>query len=365
MNWMGLMIVCSIAICPDFVAQTWKGTIIKQGDLVVVKNPKNPMIPAASVRFKEEISVRGGSLPSEAAFGIIRDVAVAADGRIYVAETKQRKILVFDSDGKYLFAFGKRGQGPGEFSSPIQITVRNMRREVFVDGSLKGVVFDLEGKFKENTTYPAAMLTVRSDEQGALAGTVMDTSEPKGSYQLVKTGGDGSMPMVLAKAFLPDLSAPDPFMPRLAWDLRPDGIVAEGLPERYEIHIHDAAGKIIRQISREYDPVPVTARDEEEYLKTVPPEVAATTGKPRFSKRFPAFRRIVADERGWLFIQTNEKASDGKSYITDIFDSDGRYVARFGEGGMIYRVCGGKMYAVVEDEEGDIILKRYSMEWQK
>jgi len=365
MNWMGLMIVSSLAIYSDLGAQTWKGTIVKQGDTVVVKNPKNPMIPAASVRFKEEISISGGSLPPEAAFGIIRDVAVAADGRIYVAEIKQGKVLAFDSHGKFLFAFGKRGQGPGEFSSPVQISVRNMRREVFVDGSRKGVVFDLEGKFKENTIYPSAMLTVRSDEQSGLVGTIMDTSGPMGSYQLVKTGGGGSPPIILAKAPLPDLNAPDPFMPRLAWDLRPDGIVAEGLPERYEIKIHDAAGKIIRQISREYDPVPVTVRDEEEYLKTVPPEVAAATGKPRFSKRFPAFRRIVADERGWLFVQTNERASDGKSCITDIFDSDGRYVSRFGEGGTIYRVCGGKIYAVVEDEEGEMVLKRYSTEWQK
>ena len=98
MNWMGLMIVCSLAIYPDLGAQTWKGTIVKQGDTVVVKNPKNPMIPAASARFKEEISISGGSLPPEAAFGIIRDVAVAADGRIYVAEIKQGKVLAFDEN---------------------------------------------------------------------------------------------------------------------------------------------------------------------------------------------------------------------------------------------------------------------------
>lgn len=365
MNGLGLMIVCALSCCPDLGAQTWTGAIVKQGDTVVVKNPKIPMIPAASVRFHEEISIRGGSLPPEAAFGSIRDVAVAADGRIYVAEIKQGKVLAFDAHGKFLFAFGKRGQGPGEFSNPIQISIRNARREVFVDAPRKGVVFDLDGRFKENTIYPSAMLTVRSDEQGALVGMVRDTNEPKGSYQLVKTGGVGSAPIVLAEAPLPDLNAPDPFMPRLAWDLRPDGFVAEGLPEKYEIQIQDVAGMIIRRISREYDPVPVTARDEEEYLKTVPPEVAASTGRPRFSNRFPAFRRIVADERGWLFVETNEKTPGGKSLITDIFDSDGRYVARFGEGGTIFRVCGGKIYAVVEDEEGEIILKRYMMEWKK
>jgi hypothetical protein len=346
-------------------AQTWKGTISKQGDVVVVKNPKTPMYPAESFRFKEELSIGGESLPAEAAFGVIRDLDVAADGRIYIADIKQGKILVFESKGTFLLAFGKKGQGPGEFLAPVQLSIGNARHDVFVDGMRKGVVFDLDGKFKVNVVYPAAMMTVRSDDSGALAGTVMVGNGPEGRYELIKTTGSGSSPLILARAPITDLAAPDPFMPRLAWDLRADGTVVEGLPERYEIKIHDAAGKVDRLISREYDPVPVMARDEEEYLKSMPPGVQAATAKPRFSKRFPAFRRIIADERGWLFVQTNERASDGKSYITDIFDPDGRYIARFGEGGMIYRVRGGKVYSVKEDAEGYQIVKRYAIEWTR
>lgn len=362
----GAVLGCLLALAVSSLsAQTWKGTIAKDGDVVVVKNPKTPMYPAESFRFKEELSIGGESLPAEAAIGLVRDLDVAADGRIYIADLKQGKILAFGPDGKFLFAFGKRGQGPGEFSLPVQISIRNTRREVFVDGSRRGVVFDLEGRFKENTAYKASLMPVRSDESGALAGLVMDATQQKGSYELVKISADRSSSLSLVTAPLPDLASPDPFMPRLAWDLRPDGTVVEGLPERYEIKIHDAAGKVIKLISREYDPVPVSARDEEEYLKTVPPEVLAATAKPRFSRQFPAFRRIVADEKGWLFVQTNERAPDGKSYWTDVFDSDGRYIARFGAGGTIYRVRGGKIYSVNEDDEGYQLVKRYAMEWKK
>jgi hypothetical protein len=321
------------------------------------------MYPAEAFRFTEELSIGGESMPAEAAFGIIRDVDVAADGRIYIADIKQGRILAFDSEGRFLFAFGKKGQGPGEFMAPVQLSVRNTRRDLFVDGSRKGVVFDLEGKFKENIVYPVAMLTVRSGDSGALAGTVMIESDQAGWYELVKTGGGGSSPLTLARAPLIDLADPDPFMPRLAWDLRSDGTVVEGYPERYEIKIHNAAGKVVRLIARDYDPVAVTARDEEEYLKTTPSEVLAMA-KPRFSKRFGAFRRIAADERGWLFVQSNEKISDGKSYRTDIFDSDGRYVARFDGGGTVYRAFGGKMYVVDEDKEGYQIVKRYALVWK-
>jgi hypothetical protein len=365
MKALSVFVACAMMIIPPLSSQTWKGTSEKQGDIVVVKNPKTPLFSLSGVRFIEELSIGGGTLSPEAALGGIRDVAVAADGSVFIADYKQGKILAFGPDGQYLFSFGKRGQGPGEFSSPNQVSVRNERREIFVDGSRKGVVFNREGRFKENTTYPFDLLMVRSDERGSLVGMVMDNTQPKGIYQLVKTGGDGGKPLILATAPLIDLNSPDPFMPRLAWDLCPDGSIAEGLPEKYEIRIHDATGKILRIVSREYDPVPVTAKDEEAYLKTIPPGVMAETGKPRFSKRHSAFQRIIADERGWLFVQTHERTRDGKSFLTDIFDADGRYVAQFGEGGTVFRARGGKMYVVSEDEEGFPIVKRYNLEGSK
>ncbi len=365
MKALSVLAACTMLMASPLAPQTWKGTSVRQGDIVVVKNPKTPVFSSSGFRFFDELTIGGGTLSPEAALGGIRDVAVAADGSVFIADYKQGKILTFGPDGQYLFSFGKRGQGPGEFSSPNQVSVRNERREIFVDGSRKGVVFNREGRFKENTTYPLDLMMVRSDERGALAGTVVDNTQPKGIYRLIKTGGDIGTPLILATAPLIDLNAPDPFMPRLAWDLCPDGSIAEGFPETYEIHIHDPAGRILRTVSREYDPAPVTERDEQAYLKTVPPGVMAETGKPRFSKRFPAFQRIVADERGWLFVQTYERARDGKNFLTDIFDSDGRYMARFGEGGTVFRARGGKMYVVSEDEEGFPIVKRYGLEGNK
>ncbi len=365
MKVLSVLAACTMLMVPPLAPQTWKGTIAKQGDIVVVKNPKTPLFSPSGFRFVEELTIGGGALPPEAALSGIRDLAVGADGRIYVADYKQGKILAFGPDGRYLFAFGKRGQGPGEFALPVQVSVRNERREIFVDGSRRGVVFDLEGRFKENTAYPLALLTVRSDERGGLAGTVMDTAPSKGIYQLVQwSPGDGK-PRILATAPLIDIAAPDPFMPRLAWDLLPDGSMAEGWPEKYEIRIHDAGGKALRIVTRDYDPVPVTARDEEDYLKTVPPGVMAETGKPSFSKRFPAFQRIAADEGGWLFVQTYERTRDGKSFWTDLFDPNGRFVARFGDGGTVYRARGGKMYVISEDEDGFPIVKRYGLEGSK
>jgi hypothetical protein len=43
---------------------------------------------------------------------------VGEDGRFYVTDTGNQRIVIFDSDGKYSHSLGREGQGPGEFLSP-------------------------------------------------------------------------------------------------------------------------------------------------------------------------------------------------------------------------------------------------------
>ncbi|MDD8024999.1 MAG: 6-bladed beta-propeller [Acidobacteriota bacterium] len=341
-------------------AQTWKGTIVKDGDVTVVRNPKTPLYPAGTLQLKEELAIGGESLPAEAAFSVVRDLEVAPDGRIYIADVKQDRIFVFDANGRFLTAFGKRGQGPGEFLSPMQMSLWNKKSELFVDGMRKGVVFGLDGTYKENIQYPIDMLMVKAAESGALAGTVMRYASTEDYYQLVKTREGNAPPLILAKAPIPNPQKYDPFMPRIAWTWRGDGTIVEGYPERYEIKIHNADGKVVRILSRDYDPVAVPAREKEKVLKAM-----AADFKPDFSNDYPAFQYFVSDENGRLFVLTWEKASDGKGNKTDVFDSAGRFLLKLDNLGRVYRAVGGKLYCVDEDEEGYQVMKRYALVWEK
>ena len=50
-------------------------------------------------------------------------VAVNAEGNLYVTDTMNNRIEVFDADGTFIEAYGKNGDGPGYFSRPKGIAI--------------------------------------------------------------------------------------------------------------------------------------------------------------------------------------------------------------------------------------------------
>ncbi len=50
-------------------------------------------------------------------------VAVDADGNLYVCDTLNNRIEIFDADGRFIKTFGKNGDGPGYFSRPKGVAI--------------------------------------------------------------------------------------------------------------------------------------------------------------------------------------------------------------------------------------------------
>ncbi len=51
------------------------------------------------------------------------NVAVDKDGNLYVADTLNDRVEVFDADGNFIRTLGKNGDGPGDFARPKGIAV--------------------------------------------------------------------------------------------------------------------------------------------------------------------------------------------------------------------------------------------------
>ncbi len=69
-------------------------------------------------------------------------------GRVYVVDTHAHAVIVFSMTGDSLFAFGKRGTGEGEFNFPTGIAIGKDGRVYVVDTINSRVeVFDAEGTY--------------------------------------------------------------------------------------------------------------------------------------------------------------------------------------------------------------------------
>ncbi|HFD40508.1 MAG TPA: hypothetical protein ENJ31_11760, partial [Anaerolineae bacterium] len=77
-------------------------------------------------------------------------IAVAEDGRVYVADTWNHRIQVFDAEGNFLTAWGRYGEtnsDPNIFYGPRDVAIDGERLFVTDTGNERIVVFDLEGNY--------------------------------------------------------------------------------------------------------------------------------------------------------------------------------------------------------------------------
>ena len=76
-------------------------------------------------------------------------VAVDSNKNLYVADTDNNRIQVFDSAGNFKFTFGSIGSGNSQFFSPFSIAVDNSQNIYVIDnGNNRVQVFDSAGNFK-------------------------------------------------------------------------------------------------------------------------------------------------------------------------------------------------------------------------
>ncbi|MCX6568526.1 MAG: 6-bladed beta-propeller [Candidatus Aminicenantes bacterium] len=360
----GLALLASLAAAAVLSAQDkWKGTIVREGGMTIVKNPKEPLYKTPVLELKEDLSIGGPEAQGEYAFGEIRTFVVDDEGSIYVLDTQSDHIKVFDRSGKYVRTIGRKGQGPGELENPMTLSFNRTAGELAVHQSSRRIsYFKTDGTFLRHLSLKEMWaLRGRVDSRGNIYITEGFVDEKDPRYETKKLGPDASVIAVLAKSPAPNASVKyDPFMAISSFQLDRDDRLVYGYPLTYEIQFFGPADqKVIKKITREYDPVAVTAEERAEREKDVP---QGMTMNFDFSKYHSAYYRFFLSDLGHVIVQTWEKMKDGKS-IHDVFDAEGRFIGRVPLKPSGVEILKGKYYALEEDEDGYQTVKRYAVTW--
>jgi len=104
---------------------------------------------ADSLKLLRKIGTTGHNheLTSPGDFSKPAGVAVDAEGNLYVADTYNNRIEIFDADGQFVSTFGKAGDGPGYFSRPKGVAIDGDGHVWVADGMQDRVqVFNKEGQ---------------------------------------------------------------------------------------------------------------------------------------------------------------------------------------------------------------------------
>lgn len=334
----------------------WKGTIEEVNGVTVVKNPKEPMYGQDVFSMEEELSIgKTKDLKNPYPFALISGIAVDEEGNIYVVDYKEKNVKVFSNNGNLLKTIGREGQGPGEFQriTNIQITPEN---ELMVhDGYASRLTFfSLDGDYLRTVLLKgpmASVVKVNSMGNYLVKTYDFDLEHHRFATEIKVYSSDLAFIRTIAKdKFWSDL----PFQPRVASRFLPSDLIICGFRESYEFQILDSEGKTIRKITKDYVPIEISKEEKKKRKITQSREL------PRY---FPAFQDFSVDAENRLFIQTWERAENEEGYYFDVFDSEGKYIAKVPLKMEPQIWKNNKLYSIEEDEEGSQMVKRYKVTW--
>ncbi len=344
----------------------WKSSITKEGDVMVVKNPKEPIYNSEILTLKEEIAIDGAKAEEPYSFGVVRSLAVDEAGNIYALDEKDIRIKVFDKNGKHIRSFGQKGQGPGDLDNPSGITINRSRNALMVrNGSLGITFFGYDGKFQKSITTDDAKQSMNAemDSRGCLVLNMIRIQDMEHRWDVLKKYDPDLKSSSEIKSVW--IGSPyDVLAPMVYWTIDPKDNIVFGYPKEYEIQVFGPQNKLIRKILKEYVPFEVSPEEKDRISKRLrevplPPELASKLTVPKYYSAFAP--NFIIDDLGRLFVANWEKK--GKDYIYDLFDPKGRYLAKIvlPYKSILFKM--GKLYTSEEDEDGYQTIKRYAVSW--
>ena len=272
----------------------WKGSIVKEGDVTVVKNPKEPLYRTPVLELKEDLSIGGPDAQGDDVFGQTRSVVVDDAGTIYVLDEQASDVKVFDASGKHVRTIGRKGQGPGELEFPMTLSLNRAAGELVVQLQTRGLVFfKTDGTFLRQQSLKGLISgRGRVDSRGQVYVLEIALDETGSRYVTKKLAPDASLLAIISETPAPAGKGPGrtirPFLPVSYFLIDRADRFIYGYPEDLRDPILRARRRprSSRRSGGSTIRVPVTAEEKAALEKQIPPGMKIEI---EFPKDHPAY----------------------------------------------------------------------------
>lgn len=323
----------------------WKGTIEEVDGVQHIENPELPKYSrqnAPQLVFEEDLSI-----PLK---GALYSIDVSQDGIMYALDIKVGEVTVYDTDGRLLRKFGKKGQGPGEFTRPWHLSISS-KNEIFVlDKSARKInVFDPQENFLRIIDCPLSL--------GLMNSFIFDAADNLYFYYTLSTYrlkekeklSKGIIGINYLSKFnnslemLAEIYSCDYDFFRRSTNGESGGIIYNnifyyqvdqignlyyGFSDKYEIYVLSPDGELIRIIKKRAQPIKTIESDMDYVLKEYPgleeleDSLSLSDTKPYFSS-FHLLEGI-----GFLVSTYENEWNEERVIFCDLFDPEGKYLAK-------------------------------------
>jgi hypothetical protein len=277
-------------------------------------------------------------------------------------QTQAEHIFKFTREGHFVKAFGRNGNGPGELSRPLHLSVIE-GDEIFVTdaGNTKLSYFDTEGNLLREKSLKTVIAITHPLENGKFItfGMIMPA---EGQDYL-------EYPLNLCDENLKVIKALETFrlenyrvtkrirgtQPGFGFATSSDRIYTVNEARGYEVYVHDLEGNLVRKIRKEYNPVKIPEDAKKRALERVNEFQRQFT---YFPESYPPYQSLFADGQDRLFVITYELGVNPGENMVDVFNSEGAFIGRTswnifqGNTAITAFIKAGRLYCVRVKENG-------------
>lgn len=339
----------------------WKGTIEEVDGVTIVNNPLEPIYEEDIFHLEEELTIRQPEGVDKYIFSEIISIAVDDNGRIYILDRKEVNVKIFDKEGIYLKTIGKKGQGPGEMTYPYQIFI-TARGEIMVNDSpsYSLLFFSKEGEFiRSISTKKTVLLEPIIDSKLSFIGLRWERNIKDSFLEVNKFDSNLNFQFKIGQCDAPNYTSFNPFWIKLQFAITKNDQIIFGCPRDYTIQIFSPDGILLRKIKKEYEQTKIESDEIEEETKKADPRL-----KLIFPTSYSAYGHLTVDEKERIIVQTWERKSNEMGYFYDVFDLDGKYIAKIHLKVKPLIWKNNKLYTIESDEDGYHEVKRYRITWK-
>jgi len=366
------LIAAAIALGTVAAASSQQAEIKTEDGVRVVRNPRTPVAgpggTPASVSLVEDLVIGNDTSREDYWFGYLNSLTVDRSGNIWTVDPKSIRIRVFGPDGALIRAFGRAGQGPGEFSGPGGILAAPDGTIVVTDVlNSRLSYFNARGEHLKDTLFGAYHLAGLVVDGRSNLYIINSVREEKHTWELLMLAPDMTLiRKVHSLSFDVKPRSVNLISYRLFFDLAGEDRLARMDSTDYPIHVLDASGKTVLKIFKDRDRRKFTEKDRESFINSRFPKGAPPGIALEFPDDYPAASGFMTDDEGRIYVRAYETDEAGRAAI-DVFDAAGLYIARFfvPHNEETVTVRGGKLYSyVLESESGNPLVKRYAITWK-